>query len=467
MAGGMGGGAGDADSVLSARQKEILAATWRLIRDQKTFKKTEYSDNLKLVASQQRTLQQQTTTLSQRIQRRALTSRDKEFQKLSDNLMKAIEAMTPAHLMLSQEKPKDAISQEQTALQYLMRAEAYFRQIQVAFGNSGGGGNALGAQELENLFELELDKLKNQYETQQQRNSSQASSEIDEALQKLKELAQRQQQLNERTRQMRMSASSQGGGGSQSEQQMIQEETEKLARQLERLSRETQDEELLNSSQRLKQAAQEMRNSRSNSPSGDSQNRGLQALSRMNDARRMMENQQKGSLADDLKRLRENAQQLAERQEKIQEALDNLANSPQARGNNTSPQASGADQIQQQFQRKRQILEDKAELNKALNSMEQSLFGSARKAAPQQKSTSQQLQAAGNSLRDNRIQEKVSQGGQLMARGLLDIARERERTVQGIIEDLKNKISSAEKGLDNSPSSNPEERLSNALSQTG
>jgi hypothetical protein len=468
MAGGMGGGAGDAGSVLSARQKEILAATWRLIRDQKTFKRTEYSDNLKLVASQQRTLQQQTTTLSQRIQRRALTSRDKEFQKLSDNLMKAIEAMTPAHQMLSQEKPKDAVSPEQTALQYLMRAEAYFRQIQVAFGNGGGGGgNALGAQELENLFELELDKLKNQYETQQQRNSSQASSEVDEALQKLKELAQRQQQFNERMRQMRMSASSQGGGGSQSEQQMIQEETEKLARQLERLSRETQNEELLNSSQRLKQAAQEMRNSRSNSPSGGSQNRGLQALSRMNDARRMMENQQKGSLADDLKRLREDAQQLAEQQEKIQQALDNLGHGSQARGNNTSPQASGADQGQQQFQQKRQILEDKAELNKALNAMEQNLFGSARKAASQQKSTSRQLQSAGNSLRDNRIQEKVSQGGQLMARGLLDIARERERTVQGIIEDLKNKISSAEKGLDSGPGGNPEERISKALSQTG
>ena len=92
----MGGGAGEAGSVLSTRQKEILAATWRLIRDQKTFKKGEYSENLKLVASQQQKLQQQTKTLSERIQRRALTTRDPEFQKLSENLEKALEAMTPA-----------------------------------------------------------------------------------------------------------------------------------------------------------------------------------------------------------------------------------------------------------------------------------------------------------------------------------------------------------------------------------
>ena len=468
MAGGMGAGAADAGSVLSARQKEILAATWRLIRDQKAFGKTEYSDNLKLVASQQQKLQQQTRTLSERIQRRALTSRDQEFQKLSDNLIKAIEAMTPAHQMLAQEKPKDAVSPEQTALQYLMRAEAYFRQIQVAWGNSAGGpgGNALGAQELENLFELELDKLKNQYETQQQRNSRQAGAEIDEALQKLKELAQRQQQLNERLRQPHMPGSPQGGGA-QSEQQLIQEETEKLARQLERLSREMQEEEMLNTSQRLKQAAQEMRGARNGSPAGGSQNRGMQALSRLNDARRMMENQHRNSLSDDLKRLREDAEQLAQQQEKIQETLNSLNQESPSGGQSGSSQTNIANQVDESFRKKRQILQDKAALNKALGAMEQDLFGSARKASSQQKSTSQELQSAGNSLRDNRIQDKVSQSGQLIARGMLDIARERERTVQALLEDLKQKIASAEKGIDANPSDKPEERLSKALSQTG
>ena len=94
--------------------------------------------------------------------------------------------------------------------------------------------------------------------------------------------------------------------------------------------------------------------------------------------------------------------------------------------------------------------------------MEQDLFGSARKAASQQKSTSQKLQSAGNSLRDNRLQEKVSQSGQFISRGMLDVARERERTVKAIIDDLKDKIASAEKGLDSSPSNSPEERLGKA-----
>ena len=469
LGGGGMGGAGEAGSVLSTRQKEILAATWRIVRDQKTFKKGEYSENLKLVASQQQKLQQQTKTLSERIKRRALTTRDAEFQKLSDNLEKAIESMTPAQQLLSQEKPSDALPPEQTALNYLMRSEAYFRKIQVAFGNNGGGpgGAATGAQELENLFELELDKLKNQYETQQQRNSMQAGNQVDEALQKLKELAQRQQQLNERRRQQPSVPG--GSGGSPSEQQQIQEEAEKLARQLERLSREKENEEMLNASQRLKQAAQEMRNSGSNSPSGGSENRGLQALSRLNDARRMMENQQRSSLTDDLKQLRADAQQAAEQQEKIQQALDKLSQESPGSGNNGNPQANSPEQMMKQFQKARGILQEKAELGKTLGSIEQDLFDSARKAATQHKSASQQLQSAGNSMRDQRIQDRVTQSGQMIARGMLDIAKERERGIKGLIDDVKQKIDSAEKGLGqpSNESATAEDRLSRALSQTG
>ena len=58
---------------------------------------------------------------------------------------------------------------EQKALQGALRAEATFRDIQVAFGTQGGGGGAGGAgRDLENLADLELDREKNQYETGQQ-----------------------------------------------------------------------------------------------------------------------------------------------------------------------------------------------------------------------------------------------------------------------------------------------------------
>jgi hypothetical protein len=272
--------------------------------------------------------------------------------------------------------------------------------------------------------------------------------------------------MNERQHQLPQSRFSQGGGSGSSEQQALQSEIEKLARQLERLSRETQNEELLKAGQRLKQAAQEMSNgSRS---SGDSQNRGLQALSRMNDAQQLLDSQQKNSLSEELKRLQANAGQLQQQQEKIQSKIDDLVRSASGKQPDSSSPTNLSEQTEKDFSKKRQIFQDKSQLKKGLDAMEQSLFGSAKRSANQQKSTSRKLQSAGNSIRDDRIKEKVDQASQLLAYGLLDGAKQREQDIQSAIEGLKQKIASAEKSLVNSGTSpTREEKLSRALSQTG
>ena len=74
-------------------------------------------------------------------------------------------------LTLLARKWRDAIPNEQKALQHLLRAEATFRQIQVAFGSRGGGGGGGAGRDLASLFDLELDTAKNQYETQQSASS--------------------------------------------------------------------------------------------------------------------------------------------------------------------------------------------------------------------------------------------------------------------------------------------------------
>src|SRR5262249_40116370 len=154
----------------------------------------------------------------------------------------------------------------------------------------------------------------------------------------------------------------------------------------------------------------------------ESQNRGLQALSRMNDAQQLLDNQQKNSFSDELKRIQANAEQLKQQQEKIQSELDQLARSSSA-GATPDPSSKAGEQGEKDFQKKRQIFQDKSQLKKGLNDMEQSLFSSAKRSAVNEKSASQKLQSAGNSIRDNRIQEKVDQASQLIAGGLLDGAK--------------------------------------------
>ncbi|MGH7505363.1 MAG: DUF4175 family protein, partial [Longimicrobiales bacterium] len=239
--GGGGGGGGPENGELSERQREIVAATFNLQRDSTRYTAAEYGENMVTIALSQERLLEQTQTLAQRMTNRGVTE-DSAFQKIAELLPQAVEEMTNAAERLRKAAAGEALPPEQRALQFLQRAEAVFREVQVQFGQQqggGGGGGSPNAEDLADLFELELDKLRNQYETVQRGESEQAQNQVDETMERLRELARRQQQEAERMR--RQAQASQGGGGGGQSQRELAEETEELARQLERLSREQSD----------------------------------------------------------------------------------------------------------------------------------------------------------------------------------------------------------------------------------
>ena len=163
---------------------------------------------------------------------------DPQFRRIAELLPKAIEEMENAERILEDGEPREAISPEQKALLHLQKAEETYEAVVTQGGQQGGGGGAgASAEDLADLFELELDKLKNQYETLARGERQQRTEQLDETLEKLKELARRQQQQAER---QRRAAAQQGGGGASARgQRQLAEETEEAARQLERLARET------------------------------------------------------------------------------------------------------------------------------------------------------------------------------------------------------------------------------------
>ncbi len=88
----------------------------------------------------QQKLRDQVLALSARIQSRDLSQANEEFTGFDKDMQTAAEAMAPSAEKLKGMQWKDALPLEQKALQALLRAEATFRQIQVAFGQQGGGG---------------------------------------------------------------------------------------------------------------------------------------------------------------------------------------------------------------------------------------------------------------------------------------------------------------------------------------
>jgi hypothetical protein len=246
VAGGGGGGLGGDQYEIAQREKEIIAATWKQQGD-KQASRQQAAGAAKFLSGVQAKLRDQALSLAGRLQKRELTEENQEFSSFQQDMNAAAEAMGPASEKLRQQKWRDAIPTEQKALQYLLRAEATFRQIQVAFGSGGGGGGGAGAgRDLANLFDLELDTEKNQYETGQTADSAkQRAQEIDKALQKLDELARREQELAEQQH------SNNGQSVQQRwQQEMLRREAEQLQRQMEQLAQGNQQGSSQQGSQR-------------------------------------------------------------------------------------------------------------------------------------------------------------------------------------------------------------------------
>jgi hypothetical protein len=228
--GGGGGGQGNDPAQISQREKEIISATFKQQGD-KNATQQQADAIAKLLSQSQATLRDQAATLSGRLQARELTDEVQAISDFQKDMIAASNAMTPAAQQLQKEKWKEAIPNEQKALQYLLRAEATFRQIQVAFGRGGGGGGGGGgaARDLAALFDLELDTEKNQYETQKSPTTTaeQKAQEIDDALKKLDELAKRQESLAQQQRNGAQTAEQKW------QQEMLQREAQQLQQQME------------------------------------------------------------------------------------------------------------------------------------------------------------------------------------------------------------------------------------------
>ncbi|MGH7464228.1 MAG: hypothetical protein ACREK1_03570, partial [Longimicrobiales bacterium] len=447
--GGGGGGGGDSPGELSQRQREIITATFNLIRDSASYQQREYTEHVNTIALMQDRLREQVTTLRTRMDNRQVTQ-DTMFAKIAEILPLAAREMVSALNELRARRTRDALGAEQRALQQLQHAESVFREVQVAFdqqqGGGGGGGAAPNAEDLADLFELERDKLRNQYETVQRGEQQQAQNqdEVDAALERLRQLARRQEQENERLRQQAaMRQNRQGGGGGAQSQRQLAEETEEAARQLERLSRETQQPTLTEVARQLQQAADEMRRSAANARTGNTANANA-ALNQLEEARRRLERSQNETLEQQTQEALDRAARLAREQENIADRMNRL----QAMSG-----TERRDEAQRLIERKDEQLEEVADLERQIDR----LAGASR---TEQRDASRRLQEAANSIRDNQLKERISYSRQFAyASGNAEFGRMLEQQIGENIEDLRERLSQANSALGENPQHRAAETL--------
>lgn len=318
MPGGGGGGGDGLDGSLTLRQRQVVLATFRVLRDESGDER-RVSEEVATIGLAQGRLREQVTTLVSRLRNRGIAE-SAEFGEIVGHLDRGLLEMTAAEELLIAGEPETALPREQKALTHLQRADAVFREVQVAFGQGGGGGGGVPppeAEDLAHLFELEMDRLRNQYETVEQQSRSTADEEVDEVMERLAELARRQEQENERQRRG-LGAPGAGPGSAQGE---IAAETEEAARRLERLARERSLPELAQVARRLRSAARQMRDSGSG---GEGLESGLAAENELRNARRDLDGERRGRLGRDLSAAASEAQRLRAKQERIRSSVADL-----------------------------------------------------------------------------------------------------------------------------------------------
>ena len=417
---GAGGGGDGLDGTLSLRQKQIVVATFKILRDRDGMPASAVTETVATIGLAQGRLREQVATLNRRLRNRGIGATP-EFSEIVEHLDAGLVEMTVAEELLIAGNPEDALPREQKALTHLQRADAVFRDVQVAFGQGGGGGGGGGpraqAEDLASLFELEMDKLRNQYETVEQQRRSSADNEVDELLQRLAELARRQEQENERIRR----GARQSGGGAGSAQNQLAAETEDVARRLERLARERSRPDLAAVSRRLRDAAQDMRSASNSSEGLES---GLSAANELRNARRDLDGQRRERLGRDVQNALDETKRLRAAQDRIRAAVGDLE----------------AERTREAITR---VSGQKQDLAERVQRLEQQLDEVSRDWSRDEPEAAEAVGEAADGIRDRKLKEKIHYSRGVAAQRSPDYADQFESMIANDLEALEQDLSAA------------------------
>lgn len=421
--GGGGGGGGDVGG-LSQQQRQIIAGTFNVQRNRASLAADKLRENMVVLALSQSRLREQVESLVERMNSRLVTP-DPAFQKIAELLPQAAGAMKEAESKLTARSADGALPPEHKALKFLQQAEEEF-ELQVSTNrNAGGGGGGAGSiqEDLADLFKMELDKLSNQYETNERASAQNMDRQVDELAEKLRELARRQEQELERQRRQAAGQAARGGGD---QQRALAEQAEEAARQLERLSREQNRPDLAEAARRMQEAADAMRKAAaSGDPSAGGQSRA--AADRLREAQRQLDRTQAARAERDVQDALQQAERLAQEQRRIAEQVEQMPG--------PGPERQ---------QKSQAVGQQKADLEGRVSELERQLDRASSEMMRSERDAGRRMQEAAEGIRDDKIKETIHYSrGRLLQGAQPGDLREHEQRVGADLEKLRKRLADA------------------------
>ena len=443
---GAGGGQGGESSALTNIQKDIIAATWKLKNRQSKVSAEDFASDAEIISESQREAADRARMSIDRLAER-LSFSDDTYDAAVENLSLAIEQMNLAAVELDIEQITSALRPEQLALRFILRAEASINRTTISM-QRGGGGRGGGRQQerddLRELFEMEMGRLENRYETQN--NAGNSAQETEEAS-KLEELARRQEGLTRAQRNL-----------ARREEQMTEEqkrrELERLMRQQEQLSREVaqlaqqmsrgqQNSRSQSQSQgqpsgssasggagqspqsALQRAAQQMQEAAESETAAIAAARSQKALENLRQQQRELNRRSESSVNQLAQNIGQRGQQLLQRQRQLQEALQR-ASREQGLGQTRQSVRNNADM--------QGLLEAQQQQQRDLKEIEDMLRAIIARGDNDDQRLMSQAQAATRDLRPIRAEMQTS--NRVLRNGMVNLSVDIERELENQIQDF-------------------------------
>ncbi|OGT76213.1 MAG: hypothetical protein A3I78_11405 [Gammaproteobacteria bacterium RIFCSPLOWO2_02_FULL_56_15] len=460
QSGGGGGGQGQREQEISSRQREIIVSTWNLIREQGArpdeTATQALNDNATLLSELQNALAGQAQTLAERTRARQLSEEDEQIASFVEHLDLAAEAMQPAAEKLAAVALEDAILPEQEALQHLLRAESIFNDVNVSFQrNRGGGRGGRAGGDLAEMFELEMDLEKNQYETGSRASPDAASEEQDAAMRKLEELARRQQQLADNLQRRQDQNPAQRW-----QQELLRREAEELQRQLEAMQQQQSGQEQTGSesgssegtqaegsrselSRRMDSAIRAMNEAAQNmerDADPEQMRRAAEEAQRqLLGARDQLSQTQQEAMQQSFREMRDQADRLYRRQTRVDEVLQNAVRRALAAREDSVRMESGLDPLQEI-----QLADEKGAMSEDLQRLQREMQTASREYVAVAPEAVRELNTATGKLREAEIDSRMSIAAEYIRMGAAAYIASSESLVTETLRELREGLERAQ-----------------------
>jgi hypothetical protein len=426
---------------LAELQKEIISATWNIRRDQSGSAVSDKGhEELEVVLSSQEDAISQVDTLleeaSQMPEAAELLTQAKEaMEQAADQLYDAVHDRSITAVSTS-------LVHEQKAYQLILKAQPDESNVTQGSGSGGGGGGRSQQQ----LNQLDMTEEQDRYETQSQASGVQdeQQSEALQNLNRLKELARRQEDLNDRLQELQTALNV---AQSPEEQEEIERELKRL-RDEQRRMLEDMDElnqrlaenespenaESMSQLDQIREQAQKAAESIEEQEISDALAAGSRAQEGLEEMKEDFRQRNSSQFADAMKELRQQAREMSERQDDLQQRLNQAQGEQQRQSLGASSQAQEAMTMSEQQQEELdQIMEDIRRISDESEIAEPLL--------------SRQLSEAYRQTDQDQLSEMLETTRQLSRLNMVDKAAELERQIHPEIESLEERIDRAAESI--------------------